>query len=323
MPIRRHGKHWQVRVQHAGQRIVQTVHSRADALALERRLQQRVQDRLIGRTPSYSLDEAVGKWLEGEARTLRSYDNLVDKVRMLLPFMQGKALAEVGEVAQAVKKSGIDSGLKPATINRRLAILRRVARLAFREWQWLDADIAGRVTLLGGEGSRHTYLTQDQVRKLMAAATPKVREAIRWLALTGLRKSEFLSVRRDSFKDGCIVLQRHKSMDGGRPRVVPLAAELDPARFPYLTERPLVKGFQEARRRARLDSVRLHDLRHTFASWLAQNGSTPVQMRDLLGHSSLAVTSRYSHLGRKDLWAAVQGLSVGQGRAKGKRVKIA
>lgn len=242
---------------------------------------------------------------------------------MLLPFMQGKALAEVGEVAQAVKKSGIDAGLKPATINRRLAILRRVARLAFREWQWLDQDIAGRVTLLGGEAHRHVYLTQTQVRKLMAAARGRVREAIRWLALTGLRKSEFLAVKPESFQDGCIVLQRHKTMDGGRPRIVPLAAELDPARFPYLTEKLLVKGFQDARRRARLDAVRLHDLRHTFASWLAQSGSTPVQMRDLLGHSSLAVTSRYSHLGRKDLWTAVQQLSVGQGRAKPKRAKTA
>lgn len=248
--------------------------------------------------------------MRGDAKSLRSYDSLVEKVRVMYPFLQGRQLSEVGDVAEAVKQAGLRDRLKPATINRRLAILRRVARLSFRVWGWLDQDVSGRVTLLPGEQQRHVYLTQPQAKRLLTAARGRAREAIRWTLLTGLRRGELLSVTRASFQDGAIVLTQTKS---GRPRIIPLPAELDPKRFPFgMTEDEVRNGFEAAREKAGLEGVRFHDLRHTYASWLIQGGALPTAVRDLLGHSSLAVTSRYAHLGRRDLWQAVQGLSIGK-----------
>jgi len=306
MPVRRHGEGWEARVQFAGRRFGKTFASKRDAQEWEARYRSRITDSRVGRSPRYSLTEAVNRWLTGEAKGLRSYDNLLEKTRVIYPHIQGRMLVDVGEAAESIKRAG--EGLKPATLNRRLAILRRVARLAFRVWGWLDQDLAGRVTMLPGETQRHVYLTLPQARRLIAAARGRAREAIRWTLLTGLRRGELLAVTPESFRDGAIVLSTSKS---GRPRIIPLPPELDPKRFPHgITRDELRNGYEAARARAGLSGVRYHDLRHTYASWLIQGGAMPTAVRDLLGHSSLAVTSRYAHLGRRDLWQAVQGLSL-------------
>ena len=73
-----------------------------------------------------------------------------------------------------------------------------------------------------------------------------------------------------------------------------------------VTDSDLRKQWDRARLLSGLEHVRFHDLRHTFASWLAADSSIPLTViRDILGHSSLAVTSRYSHL-RTDALDAVQ-----------------
>jgi hypothetical protein len=61
-------------------------------------------------------------------------------------------------------------------------------------------------------------------------------------------------------------------------------------------------------RRAKLKNVRFHDLRHTFASWCVQRGATLQEVKDLLGHSSLAMTLRYAHLAPEHLRTAVSRL---------------
>lgn len=320
MPIRRHGRTFEARIQHNGRRYSRSFASYRDAQSWETRLKQQIEDQRVGRLPGRTLEEAVTRWLTGEASVLKSAENLKGKVRVMLPYIEGRGLEEIADAAEDLKAAGIKQGLNPATINRRLAIFRRVARLAQRQWDWLDRDLAAKIRLLPGEKSRHVYLTGTQLRKLMTASTGKVREAIRWAVLTGLRRGELLGLSKDNLKTGAIVLADSKS---GRPRVVPLPPELDVKRFPHgLTEGALVKGFRRARKRAGLD-VRFHDLRHTYASWLAQGGSTLVQIRDLLGHSNLSVTSRYAHLARKDLETAVAGISTGTRRVRGLKKKAA
>lgn len=317
MPIRRHGSTFEARVQHAGRRYSRSFASYRDAKSWETRLKQQIEDQRVGRLPGRTLEEAITRWLTGEASVLKSAQSIKDKVRVMLPHIEGRSLDEIAEAAEAIKSAGIKDGLAPATINRRLAILRRVARLAQRQWDWLDRDLAAKIRLLPGEKARHVYLTRAQVRRLMAAATGKVRETIRWAVLTGLRRGELLGLTKDNLKTGAIVLSDSKS---GRPRIVPLPPELDAKRFPHgITEKVLKTGFVRARNRAGLHHVRFHDLRHTYASWLAQGGSTPIQIRDLMGHSNLTVTSRYAHLGRPDLDQAVAGISTGM--ARGRRLK--
>jgi len=307
VPIRKHGTGWEVRLQHGGRRISKTVATRSDAQYLEARLRQRVNDTRAGRVPVYSLEEAFVRWLNGEASSLKSRETLESIVRRVFSKVKNRALHEIVDVASKVEEDGRKSGLLPATINRRLAVLRRIAKLAYRKWGWLESDLGAKIQLLPGERKRSRYLNHTEAKKLLVAApTAKLREAFRWLLLTGLRRGEFLKVTPDSFRDGHLLVEISKS---GKPRSIPLPSELDPKKFPYgLHETTLEKGFQKARSRSGLQGVWLHDLRRTYGTWLLQKGASLAAIRDLLGHSDITMTSRYLGTTAIDLKAAVRML---------------
>ena len=317
MPVRRHGRTWEARVQSAGTRLSRTFASRPDALEWERHARRRIADHRVGRTPAYSLEEALERWLKGEAATLRSHRHLINIVAVIYPFARGHALTEIVSVAEAIKAAGIGARAAPATVNRKLAALRRVARLAHRQWGWLDEPLGDRITLMSGERHRHIYLTPAQVQKLALAASGRVRDAILLAALTGLRRGELLRLKASDKRAGALTLAETKS---GRPRLVPLPPQVASIKLPLnLGESKLRVGFEAAREKAGIPHVRFHDLRHTYASWLVQAGSGLTVVRDLLGHSSLAVTSRYSHLSDRHLRQAVKKLpAVGMARRRKK-----
>lgn len=319
MPIRPHGKGWEVRVQHLGGRPSRTFGAYKDAQEYERRLKQQIADNRVGRAQTYTLEQAVERWLDGEAKALKSYRNLLDKVRAILPQIQGRMLTEVADAAEAVIKAG--AGLRPATINRRLAILRRVARLAHRKWKWLEHDEAGRIQLLPGEEARYVQATEEQAEKLLKAARGRTRAAILWAASTGLRKSELRRVEPHHFLSGGLsVLRKTKT---GKPRVVPLQAGLQAQDFPYgLTANEVEKAFREARERAGMPWLQFRDLRRTFGSWIVQRTRSLKAAQDLLGHTTITITAaHYAHLLEGDLRKAVRTLPVFAGLARGRNKK--
>jgi len=319
MPIRPHGRGWEVRVQHLGGRVSRTFRSFKDAQEYERRHKQQIADHRVGRAPSYSLEQAVERWLDGEAKALKSYRNLLDKVRAILPQIQGRKLTDVAEAAEAVIQAG--AGLKVATINRRLAILRRVARLAHRKWKWLEHDEAGRIQLLPGEEPRYVQATEEQAVKLLSAAKGRARAAILWAASTGLRKSELRRVEPHHFQaNGLAVLKKTKT---GKPRVVPLQAGLRPQDFPYgLTASEVEKDYRKARERAGMPWLQFRDLRRTFGSWIVQRTRSLKAAQDLLGHTTIAITAaHYAHLLEGDLRKAVRTLPIFAGLARGRQKK--
>jgi integrase/recombinase XerD len=65
-------------------------------------------------------------------------------------------------------------------------------------------------------------------------------------------------------------------------------------------------GFDAARKRAGLNDVKWHDLRHTFASWFVQAGGDLYHLSRILGHASVQMTTRYSHLRTDDLHAELR-----------------
>lgn len=318
MPIRPHGRGWEVRVQHAGGRTSRTFRAFKDAQEYERRHKQRIADHRVGRAPSYSLEQAVERWLDGEAKALKSHRNLLNKVRAILPQIQGRKLTEVAEAAEAVIKAGQEAGLEVPTINRRLAILRRVARLAHRKWQWLEHDEAGRIQLLPGEEPRYVQATEQQALKLLRAAKGRTRAAIMWAAGTGLRKSELQRVEPHHFQGrGLAVLKKTKT---GKPRVVPLQAGLRAQDFPYgLTDSEVEKDYRAARARAGMSWLQFRDLRRTFGSWIVQRTRSLKAAQDLLGHTTIAITAaHYAHLLEGDLREAVDSLPDLAGLARGR-----
>ena len=176
------------------------------------------------------------------------------------------------------------------------------------------------------------YATPCEAKALHSASkdyarTPHLPAFIRLAFNTGCRKNELfkLEIPRLDFRQRLIHLGSERTKSARR-RFVPMNDDviqtLDELIFwnkkhcpdsPYVfTGRDkqshivnLSKGFRGACQRAGIENFRIHDMRHTFASWLVQGGVSLYVVKDLLGHSSIAVTERYAHLSNEPLQKAV------------------
>jgi integrase len=314
MAIRKRGARYQIRIRlGSGQRLEKTLPSgatRRDAVDAEATLRRAAIDDAAGRKPRALIDAALDKWVAEGASQLRSYEkDLRYRVAVLREHTKGRYLDELGDVAASVKRTGLTLNLKAASINRYLSILKRIGNLAAK-WKWVEHPLGHQIEKLPGEEERHVYLTKEEVTKLCKHADWRLIDLIRFLALTGLRRGEALGLTPESVRDGYVRLTaRTKS---GRPRAIPLtreAAAIAKRRLPWELSVPNINRlFNEARVAAGMRHVRAHDLRHTFASWILQSGGSLTAVRDLLGHSSLAVTSKYAHLASEHLQQAVSNL---------------
>jgi integrase len=172
-------------------------------------------------------------------------------------------------------------------------------------------------------GRRETFLSDEQVDRLFATIAdmeqdgrlaPTFGDTVRLLALTGARRSEIEGLRWDEvdLQRGVAMLPAHRSKTGrktiplGAPAMAVLAGRKsitgDSAFvFPGLKggdgpANALSKNWQRVREAAGLPGVRLHDLRHTLASFLVARGASLPVIGRVLGHTNAATTQRYAHL---------------------------
>jgi integrase len=216
-----------------------------------------------------------------------------------------------------IEKLHISLRDKPYTANRHLALLSKMFSLAC-EWGW-RADNPVRGIPRFHEDRRERWLSEEEMARLWAALEQhpnrRAANAIKLLILTGSRRSEVLSATWDEFdmERGVWTKPSHHTKQK-RTEHVPLSgparallsamqAEADPE-CPFLfpgdaSEKPLgdIKKFwQRVRQEVGIEDVRLHDLRHTYASKLvSQNVSLHIVGR-LLGHTQPRTTARYAHV---------------------------
>jgi integrase len=211
-------------------------------------------------------------------------------------------------------------GKSDATINRYLATLSALLSIAVREWGWLESNPCKNVRRSKELRGRVRFLSdKERIDLLVACENSKLPELkiIFLVAITtGARRGEIMNLRwrHIDFKSNSITLVDTKN---GDTRSVPL---VNPALkkikewakirsideggfvFPGRTDRTKNKSidFDKAWRGALslsgVTDFRFHDLRHTAASYLAMNGAGIREIGDILGHKSLAMVQRYSHL---------------------------
>ncbi len=322
MPIRKWPKGgYQIDASHNGRRIKRVFKiSRQDALALEKRFLEQLREEerreLLGLPPAATLGDAIARYLE-ERQHLKSYKNLIDKARHWLPLEQVLLESCVPAVNQqkaewqrTPSRSNPKEMLQPATINRRLAIVRCALNLAYAEWEWLDHPLAQKIKLLREDNERHIYLTPEQLYAL-ADAAKEAKELVLLAAFTGLRQGEMLGLTRSNIDGSTIILDAKTK--SGKPRPIPIPQEMGflldaiPAKLTYSMLR---NRWENARKVVGMEYLHWHDLRHTYAGWIASKGTPLFMLRDLLGHSNISVTNRYVHLQKDHLEKAVSGLPV-------------
>ena len=189
-------------------------------------------------------------------------------------------------------------------------------------YSYLYENPARPVKLLREDNRRLRYLTKDEIVRLIAVSRGNLKPIITVAVNTGMRRGEIFDLHWShvDLKNRIIEVGDPKN---GDPRFIPINETLMEAlqRLPRRIDTPFVfpgkdggrltdikKAFSGARERAGLDDIRLHDLRHTFASHLVMAGVDLMTVKELLGHKSTKMTERYSHLSPKHKANAVKVL---------------
>jgi integrase len=248
--------------------------------------------------------DAIQHWLQTEVAHHRGRRGTESNAYALADWIKGRTLTEVVKVAEDYKRSlrGSHTG---STINRRLAVLRRVANLAYKRWGWLDQPIGQKIELLPENPAREKYLSRGELAQLLHAIPLRsIRRAVLVAAFTGLRRGELAKLRPINVQGDLIHLKGTKN---GTSRTVPVVHHVRFAlkRLPYGVHPDTLTHAVE---RASDGGVRFHDLRHTAASLLIQAGVDLYRVGAILGHSDIRTTRRYAHLAVDNLRAAVATL---------------
>jgi integrase len=255
--------------------------------------------------------DAIQHWLKTEVAHQKAKKSTEGNAYALAEWIKGHELGQVVSIAEQYKRA--NRGLVTnSTINRRLAVLRRVANLAYKRWGWLQEPLGQKIELLPENPARERFLTRQELAKLITAIPQRViRRAVLVGAFTGLRRGELARLRPINVQGDLIYVGNTKT---SRPRVVPVVHHLRFAlrRLPFgMHPDTLTHAVERA-----MPGTRFHDLRHTAASLLIQSGVDLYRVGTILGHSDIRTTRRYAHLAVSDLRTAIETLGRGKKSAQ-------
>lgn len=207
-------------------------------------------------------------------------------------------------------------GLSPATVNRLRSLLHRMLNLAV-QWGYLEKNVATGIPKFQENNQRQRFLNEAEIQAFYHALevepNRQAADCIQLLLLTGARVGELIKALHTDV-DVQTGLWRIPDSKSGKARIVVLSegAKTVFARQRALPGNPFVfpgalkygnphmappqKAFERIKVRAGLANLRLHDLRHSFASLAVGAGASLYDVQTLLGHSSPNMTQRYSHL---------------------------
>jgi len=309
--IKRGNTWWIDFITPSGQRI------RRSARTEDKKAAQELHDKLkaeswrieqIGEKPKRSWDEAALRWLN-ETSHKKTHSHDVANIRWFQQFFRGKLLTEltkdlISEVAEIKRKE-----FSPTTANRYLALIRAILKRAMNEWEWIDR--VPHIRLYRLPKNRVRWLKPEQVQILLNELPEHLADLVRFSLGTGLRKANVLGLEWSQVDMPRHVAWIHADQaKGGRDIHVTLNAttlqvlERRLGKHPKFVftykDKPIgqvnTKAWRKALKRAGIENFRWHDLRHTWASWLAQGGVPLNVIQDMGAWQSTEMVKRYAHL---------------------------
>ncbi len=214
------------------------------------------------------------------------------------------------------RKNRYGNTLSQATINRYLAAISHVFKTAKNDWHWIDKSPVANVSRGAESKGRIRFLDEDERNRLLEACRESQSEdlyTIVVLALsTGMRKGEILGMtwRNVDLTRRLIILEDTKNDERRAVPIVSHALQLIKEKnkvrridtdyvFPAKSKNVPMNfdtAWRQAMKRADIENYRFHDNRHSAASYLLSQGATLGQLAEILGHKTLQMVKRYSHL---------------------------
>lgn len=254
--------------------------------------------------PRHAIDEAVRRYVKERCPALKSGRGIEQDIETMREWFTGRELDDLPEVC-AEYADDQDGALKPATIKNHIAYLRSACRYAWKKHKLCEHDPGARVVVPEVNNARQVYVTRRQMLQLARSCSSswEVRALIRIAFYSGMRLGEILAARVVA---GYFVLPDSKN---GDPVRMPIHRKLRslvdyewPSRF------AVHYHFQATREAAGVPHLHFHDLRHSTASDLLNQGHSLAIVGKVLRHKSTASTARYAHLRDDVLEAAVESI---------------
>ena len=314
-----------------GRRIQQSTRTadRLKALELHDRLKVECwEQKRLGVKPRRTWQEAVLRYVSEKSQK-STLDADKSHLRWLDPYMRGKYLDEINrdqiaaitaarqEPYEIPRKKGPPRKIepKPTTVNRMLEIMRAILRKARDDWEWIGS--CPNIPMLKEPAKRVRWITRGQAETLLSLLPNHQQPMMRFALETGLRRSNVTHLEWSQVDLERSTAWIHPDQAKAEKAIgVPLSNEavfilrgqvgrdsiwIFPYRGKPVTQTS-TKAWRDAIKAAGIATgFRWHDLRHTWASWHAQDGTPLNVLQELGGWASAEMVQRYAHLSTEHL----------------------
>lgn len=299
------GTRYGIQREHMGKRLHKqgfTSYKAADAF--ERRWIRNVERGLAGGDKDYTVEEVAAWWVEGKddlkPSTLASYRGI------LAQFVDAYGDRYIREI-EPLDIQAFIAGKTPKTAINYLTVLRTLFKDAVA-YRAIVENPAEQVRRPRYSREPMRYLSQEEVARLLGVLRGRGKLLVEMAVYTGLRRGELFGLRWGDINGGYVEVKR--SMYRGKPitpksrhayRKVPLVGGLrevvEASRgrdgayvFPFDPDNFIKRDFATALKAAKLEGLRFHDLRHTFAALMISLNANPKYLQTVMGHESFKTT---------------------------------
>ena len=346
--LRKKGNIWHIDKTIAGRKLREstgeTELSEAEKF-LSKRINEIRAEVIFGERLDRTFNTAAARYIE-EYGHKRSLDRDIDTLKVVMPYIGNRSLKQIHSASldpfvRDRKKAGISAG----TLNRDMAIIRRVLKLCAAMWRdeqgrpWLDT--APLLPMVQGVKRKARPISVAEQEKLIKSMPQYLADMTVFALNTGLRDQEICGLKWEheskiSGTDSSVFIITEERAKNSHERIVPLNTVALSIVNKYRGQSDYVfhlkgnklsrmnnRAWKKARALVGLKDVRVHDLRHTFGMRLRAAGVSFEDRQDLLGHHAGRITTHYSKVEISKLIDCVELLCDGEHRQELTLVKCA
>ena len=311
---KRHNK-WYIDYYYQGRRVREAVGTNKsvaeNALATRKADIARGKFKISDLQSNTSFAELAEEYIKYAKENKKSWKRDVTSLKNLLPIFENRRLSDVTpRMIEKYKSERRKEGLAPATVNRELACMKHMYNLAIL-WEMTRKNPVAKVKFFKERNKRIEFLIPEEIERLIIACSTYARPVVITALNTGMRLGEILGLTWNDIDlvNNQIILDETKS---GSSRRIPISGNLKKMLLKLKSKesggqvflnkhgmplKSVRNQFECALKKAGIErKITFHDLRHTFASHLVMKGVDIVTVKELLGHKTLRITMRYSHL---------------------------